>query len=170
MNRKGFAEVAILYVAIAVLGLLFIPNPVSKVAGIGIQPNKITQSTVEKVDLIKNADGTVIGTKTTTSVDDKDIQQHVTFWQWLTSLPILVLILMGVGVVCPPVALFLHNVNQGIVDDINSLKSDSKKIVASVEAGLNTITDPAAKQNFLDAMSKVQDSTTKSLVADLKRL
>lgn len=159
-NQKGFAEVAILYGIIALLAVLFIPNPVSKVLGVGVQPNKTIQT--EKVDLLKNADGTVIGTKTTCS--DQDIPQHTTFWQWLGSLPIVILILMVLGIFCPPLALWLHN-------QWSSITSHTKKIVDGVDAGLATLKDPVVKQTFLDEMTKIQgkNSATEALVSTLQK-
>lgn len=172
-NQRGFAEVAVLYGIIAIMALLFIPNPVGKVLGVGVQPNKIIQKeshTEALVPIDPNCPSCGFKRVSTDTTTDNSVQEHVTFLQWLSSLPIIVLVLMGIGVLCPPVAVWLHKLNQTLVDDFKELKGDSKKIVAGVEMGLMTIDDPAKKQAFLDAMSKMQDSTTKSLVAELKRL
>lgn len=161
-NQRGIAEVlAIAYVLGTLMILLFVPNPISSSLGMGIRPNKTVQSTVEKVDLIKDDKGNVVATRTTTAVNDRDIQQHVTFWEWLRSLPILLLILMFAGIIFPPIAVFLNNAKNAII-------ADTKKIVHSVDAGLTTIEDPIKRQAMLDAMSKVQDTSTKKLVSDLK--
>ena len=83
MNRKGIAEVAILLYVIAGLALLFIPNPVSNAIGIGIRPNKTVQT--DKVTLINDKDGNPIAYRQVMLNDD--IQQRVSFWEWLRSLP-----------------------------------------------------------------------------------
>ena len=166
-KQKGFAEAVVLYFVIGVLALLFVPNPVSKSLGMGIMPNKTVESTVQKVDFIKDKDGNVIATKTTTDTSDKSIQQHVTFWQWLTSLPFLAVLLMGLGVVFPPLAIFLHTLWSKAVAGYKDLTGETKRIVVSIKAGLDTIQDPIVKKTFLDTLSKAQDSSTKDLVKEL---
>lgn len=165
-NHKGIAEVALLAYVILGLTLLFVPNPLSSSLGVGIRPNKTVQ--VEKVELLVDKQGNPIKAQDGTymirrSVMDNDIQQHVGFWEWLRSLPILVILLMGLGVVFPPLSIFLGNIYKG-------LKADTKKIVHSVNAGLDKIDDPIKRQSVLDAMSKVQDTSTKSLVSKMKKL
>ena len=129
--------------------LFFVPNPVSSAVGIGIRPNKV----VEKVELIKDAQGNPVAYKTTSS----DIQQHVGFFEWLRSLPVLVLVLMGAGIIFPPLALFLHNAKV-------TLMADAKKMVVGVDAAMAKIKDDALKQQLYDEMAKVQDTSTKALV------
>ena len=166
LNNKGIAEVVLLYFVIAGLALLFVPNPVSNAVGVGIRPNKTVQSTVEKVDLIKNADGTVIGTKTITSTDDKETQQHVTFFQWLASLPLLAIVLMGLGIACPAVAMFFNNLWGKAVAEYKDLTGETKRIVVSVKLGLATL-DTASADKFKAVLSAQQDSSTKDLVKEL---
>ena len=164
-NNKGLAEVAILTYVIIGLALLFVPNPLSSSLGVGIRPNKTVQ--VEKVELlvdkngnpVKASDGTYMVKR---SVSDQDIQQKVGFFEWLRSLPILVLFLMGAGIIFPPVSLFLNVLYKRTM-------TEAKKIVQSVDAGLNKIDDSAKRESVLDAMSKVQDGSTKNLVSKLKR-
>jgi hypothetical protein len=169
MNNKGFVvtTVGILIAVVVGVFLLFVPNKASESIGLGIRPNKTITSTVEKVDLLKNPDGTVIGTKTTTCASDKDIQQHVTFWEWLSSLPFLAVVFMGLGVVFPVVGVFLHKMWSNAVAAYNDLTGETKRIVVSVKAGLATIQDPLVKQKFLDALSTQQDQSTKDLVKEL---
>lgn len=160
MNKRGFAEVAVLYAIIAVMALLFVPNPVSSVIGVGVRPNKTVHT--EKLVPIKVNGQEVL----TEQVSESDTQQHVGFWEWLRSLPIIVLILMVLGIFFPPIALWLHNARVAII-------ADAKKIVASVDKGLAVIKakDPDLHQATLDAMSKVQgeNSSTEALVTDLQQ-
>lgn len=168
MNQRGFAEVAVLYGIIAIMALLFIPNPVGKVLGVGVQPNKIVQKESHKEEIVPviTIDGQQCGFKkvSTDSLNDDSIQQHITFWQWLGSLPIIVLLLMGAGVIFPGLALSLHRARI-------SIESHAKKIVNSVDAGLATLKDPVVKQTFLDEMTKVQgkNSKTEAIVTDLQQ-
>lgn len=166
-NQKGFAEVAILYYVIAAIVLFFVPNPVSKSIGVGIQPNKSVQIQTQTVEPIKDAQGNPVAYKTITNISDQSIQQHVTFWQWLTSLPFMAVLLMGLGIACPAVATVYHTIWGKAVAEYNDLTGETKRIVVSVKAGLATITDPIAKQNFMNALSTQQDQSTKDLVKEL---
>lgn len=152
-NRKGFTEVVLLLYVIGGLLLFFVPNPVSSSIGIGIKPNKTVQT--EKVDLIKDAQGNPIAIRTVTRNDD--IQQHVTLWEWLRSLPVIVIVLMGFGVVFPPITIVLAKLWSG-------LKTETKNIVVSIDHALDNINDPVVKKSLKDNMSKIQDSSTKKLV------
>lgn len=162
MNRRGFAEVALLLWVLAGVVLFFVPNPVSSSLGIGIRPNKTVQT--EKVDLIKDKEGNPIALRTITS--NQDIQQHVTLWEQVRSLPVLFLILMGLGIISVPSMAWLQN-------ERIKLLTGAKKIVQSVDKGLAVIKakDPALHQAALDAMSKVQgeNSATEALVTDLQQ-
>lgn len=151
-NNKGIAEVALLAYVIAGLVLLFVPNPVSNTLGVGIRPNK-TEHTEKLVPVQINGKEVMFKTVTT----DNDIQQHITFWEWLRSLPLFVLFLMGLGIIFPPISLFLSNLYR-------SLKNETKKIVVGVDKALDKVNDPATKQIIYDEMDKVQDSSTKNLV------
>ena len=157
MNRKGIAEVAILLYVIAGLALLFIPNPVSNAIGIGIRPNKTVQT--DKVTLINDKDGNPIAYRQVTLNDD--IQQRVSFWEWLRSLPGLVILLMLLGIIFPPVALFLGNLYRG-------LKGATKQIVVGVDKALDKVADEQIKKTMLDEMAKVQDTSAKKLVDEIQ--
>lgn len=154
-NIKGFTEVAILIYVIIGLALLFVPNPISNSLGVGVRPNKTIQT--EKVEFIKDAQGNPIATKTVTS--DQDIQQHVTFLEWLRSLPIMVVILMLLGIVFPPLALWLHNL-------WSTLKADTQKIVLSVDKGLAVLKakDPMMHQVVLDEIAATQSQPSSAEV------
>lgn len=155
-NNKGFAEVVLLSYIIAGLILFFVPNPLSNAVGVGIRPNKTVHT--EKVDLIKQ-DGQVIGTRTVTQ--DDDVQQRVGFWEWLMSLPIMVLILMGLGIIFPPVSLVLGKI-------YSSLKKETKRIVVSVDKALDHVHDPVVKETILSKMAETQDTSTKKLVDQIQ--
>ena len=101
-NNKGIAETVLLLYVLGAVVLFFVPNKVSTALGIGNRQNKIVQT--QKVEFIKEH-GQIIGTKTTT--EDRDEQQSITFWEWLTSLPVFVLLLMASGVIFPGVAVVL---------------------------------------------------------------
>jgi hypothetical protein len=68
---------------------------------------------------------------------------------------------MVLGVFFPPVAAFMGYVNK-------NLGFHLKKIVGGVEESLKTTT-PESKQQILDTLSKKYDSSTKLLVAKIKR-
>ena len=101
LNKKGFAEVAVLVYVIVGLVMFFVPNPVSTSLGIGNRQNKIVQT--DKVTLINDKDGVPIAYRQIT--DNRDEQQKISFWEWLRSLPIFVLVLMFLGTIFPPVAM-----------------------------------------------------------------
>ena len=101
-NRGVVAETILVYVIVGMLAL-FVPNPVSSAFGVGIRPNKTIK--VDKTELIYDKEGVPIAYRHISS--DEDIQQKVTFWEWLRSLPMLALILMVLGAIFPPIALVL---------------------------------------------------------------
>lgn len=103
MNNKGIvAETLLIYVLIGTI-LVYVPNPISNVLGIGNRQNKVVQT--DTTTLINDKDGVPIAYRKITK--SADTQQTITFWEWLRSLPIFVLFLMGLGVVFPPVAAIL---------------------------------------------------------------
>lgn len=101
-NKKGVADVILLYV-IAGLILFFVPNPISNAVGVGVRPNKTVET--DTVTLINDKDGVPIAYRRVTQ--NNEIQQKVTFWEWLMSLPIFVLFLMAMGTIFPFVATIL---------------------------------------------------------------
>ena len=70
-NNRGIAEVALLVYVIAGLVLLFVPNPVSNVIGVGVRPNKTIYT--EKETLIYDKDGVPYAMHRV--VSEKDLQQ-----------------------------------------------------------------------------------------------
>lgn len=133
--------------------MFFVPNPVSSSLGVGIRPNKTVYR--EKVELIKNEEGCPIATKTT--ISDDDIQQRVGFWEWLRSLPVFVLLLMGAGVIFPPIALILNGLWQ-------KGKTITKDIVVSVDDAMKKVKDEELLKQMKSAMSSRQDKSTKKTV------
>lgn len=175
-GNKGFTEVAVLVTIIAGMFLLFVPNPVSKVVGVGVKPNTVVQkeSLVEKVDLLKDKDGNIIGTKTVTETGESTADKQPKSWlDSLLALPRLWLLLMILGCFVPGVAGFMHMINRKLASaykaTVKEWQGNTRQIVASVEKGLDTLEDVAAKKKFMDAMSMVQDTKVKDLVKELKK-
>lgn len=157
LNKKGIvAETLLVYIIVAG-ALLFIQNPISSALGVGVRPNKTSH--VEKVQLINDGHGNIVATKTI--VKDDDIQQRITLWEWLKSLPIFVLILMGLGVVFPPLALILGRLWAG-------LKKETKKIVVSIDKALDNVHDTEVKKAILKDLATVQNDSTKKLVDEIQ--
>ena len=172
-NQKGFAEVAVLYRVIAVLCLLFIPNPLSKAAGIGVKQNTVVQKVNHTEDIVPvMVNGEQVGFKKVVQESENVSDQAPKSWfDNLMALPRLWLGLMILGIFCPAVGGFMAMLNgkiktaaQVAYDD---LTGETKTIVVSVKAALETIKDPMAKQTVLDTLSKYQDSSTKDLVKEL---
>ena len=161
MNKKGFVIEGAALVIIAIMALFILPsNPVSNALGVGVRPNKTVQ--VEKVELLVDKQGNPIKAQDGTymihrSVSDTDTQQHVTFLEWLRSLPILMVLLMGSGIVFPGVTLFLHRARQ-------ALMANTKNMVVSIDRAMDNISDPLTKKIIYNEMEKTQDSSTKDLV------
>lgn len=153
MKNKGVVETVILYYVIAFMALLFVPNPVSNAVGIGNRQNKIVQT--DKVTLINDEKGMPIAYRQVTN--QSDLQQHVTFWEWLKSLPVFVLFLMIMGLIFPPVALVLARLWA-------ALKKETRKIVVGVDQAMKEVSDPALKEKMYDKMDGVQNDSTKKLV------
>jgi len=153
-NKRGeLATATLLIYVIGALVLFFVPNKLSTSLGVGNRQNKIVQT--EKVELIKDKEGNPIAYKTTTS--DSDQQQQIGFLEWLTSLPFLVLFLMGLGVVFPPVSLFLGSIYRG-------LKADTKRIVVGVDSAMTRVKDEELRKAMYLEMGNRQDTSTKALV------
>lgn len=123
-NRGVVSETVLIYVIVGILAL-FVPNPISNAVGIGVRPNKTVK--VDKTELIYDKEGVPVAYRHISS--DEDIQQKVTFWEWLTSLPIFVLVLMFMGVIFPPIAMVLAKIRatwksafKNTYDGLRSLK------------------------------------------------
>lgn len=165
LNNKGFVIEGAALLIIGIMALFVLPpNPVSNVLGVGIRPNKTIETRTEKILPMTTAEGKQLfyedgspAFKLVTETSNKDIQQKVTFWEWLRSLPIFVLILMGSGVVFPPVAAFLSMIYRG-------LKKDAKRIVVGVDDALKHVKDDELKKKMLLEMGNRQNESTKNLV------
>ena len=153
-NRGEITTVAVLIGVVIGIFALFVPNQVSTALGIGNRQNKIVQT--EKVELINDKAGIPIAYRTITK--NSDIQQKVTFWEWLMSLPILVLILMGLGVIFPPVAAVLLRLRSvwksAFKNQFNGLKHLPDTTVICRKCG-DIVT--------IDTKEKVFDSITKKM-------
>ena len=159
-NRGIVEETLLVYIVIGVIAL-FVPNPISNAVGIGNRQNKIVQT--DKVTLINDKDGNPIAYRQVTS--DSDIQQTITFWEWLRSLPIFVLFLMGSGVVFPVVAAVLLQIRgawkSAFKNTYNGLKNLTDKTVVCRKCGDNVTID--TKEFVFDNIEKKQDVRDKVL-------
>ena len=176
-NRGIVAETLLVYVLLGVVAF-FVPNPVSSAVGIGIRPNKTVQrdSIVERVEFIKDKDGNPIATKTTTTraASDLDQQQKVSIWEQLRSLPILWLILMGLGGFFPVVAGVMAKINrsvknklESIADNRDVLNEEAKKIVRGLDKAIATIPETLAGEKLageVDRAALAKKITDKFLI------
>ena len=136
-----------------------------------------------------------IGYATSSSIEtnSKSSETQLTFFQKIKNLGFIGIILVILGFLFPPVGavlLFVWNKVTSVLkkklDDSeiahDALSYDAKKIVQSIDEGLGVIDGAIAsaktpeiqvtltqvKKDFLTAMSRKQDATTKLLVATLK--
>lgn len=155
-NQKGFGVVEVLIGVIIVGGLLFIQNPISTTLGMGVKPNKTIQS--KETILIKDDKGVPYAYQTT--ITDKDIQQKVTVWEQLKSLPVLWLILMFAGVFFAPISIFMGWIN-------GRLKAGFKQIVSGIEEAKKVL--PKDSVDLLETnLSKKMDTPAKAEVKKIK--
>ena len=164
-NRGVVAETLLVYVLIGMFAL-FVPNPISTATGIGQRPNKTVYT--EKVELIKDKDGNPIAMKTT--MNNQDIQQKPSFFEWLMSLPILVLVLMFLGVIFPPVSIFLAHLRsvwktafKNTYDGLRSLKDTT---VICRKCGDSVTID--TKEHVFDGVEKKHDHRDKVLLEKVR--
>lgn len=151
-NNRGITEIILLGYIIAGLAFLFVPNPVSKAMGMGVQPNK----TVERVELIKDKEGVPIAYKTTIT----DQQQRATLWQSLLALPRLWLLMMILGIFFTPVSALMAWVNRG-------LKTGIKQVVSGIEEAKKLL--PRESISTLETnLSKKMDTSTKAEIKKIK--
>jgi len=111
-------------------------------------------------------------------INSEDIaeQPKLSLWEKLMNLGIWAIVLIVIGLACPLTAPFLIkgwlNLKKSVAEAKTAkekLEYDTTKIVKSMEQALSKV-DPAQRQIMLDAMSKVQDASTKNLVSQLKQL
>lgn len=191
-NQKGFVVAGALFAYIIIgMVLLFVPNPVSNVAGIGVRPNKtvLKDSYKETVELIKDKDGNIIGQKTIAQSNSSDVdkQQNVTLWQSLVALPRLILILSILGLAGVPGFGWVIKIYRGLKNEYNRHRTETKKMVLAMDQAFATISltlagerlpgeiDRAAlaekiKKNMLTILSTNYDQSTKDLVRELRGL
>ena len=142
-NNKGLAEVAVLYVVIAGLFALFVPNPISASLGVGIRPNKTIEKQYDKerVELLKDKDGNIVAVKTKTEggTSNLDKQQGVSLWEQLRSLPVLFMLLIAFGVLFPVFGARLWAVYKGAKKELFGYRADTKKIVKGLDNAFATV-------------------------------
>ena len=159
-SRGIVAETLLIYVVIGMFAL-FVRNPISTIAGVGVQPNKTVH--VEKVELLRGKDGNPIATKIITQ--DDDVQEKVSFWEWLRSLPTFVLLLMGLGIVFPPVAIFLAKLRStwkaAFKNTFDGLASLRDTTVICRKCGDSVTID--TKEHVFDGIEKKLDKRDKKL-------
>ncbi len=159
-NRGVVAETVLVYVLIGVIAL-FVPNPVSTAVGIGNRPNKTVYT--EKETLIYDKEGVPIAHRNI--VSNEDIQQKPSFFEWLMSLPIFVLVLMFLGVIFPPVAIFLARLRSvwksAFKNTYNGLKDLQDTTVICRKCGDAVTID--TKEKVFDGIEKKQDNRDKIL-------
>jgi len=153
-NSRGVAaETLLIYIVIGVIAL-FVPNPVSTSIGIGNRQNKIVQT--DTTTLINDKDGIPIAYRNIRK--DSDTQQKITFWEWLISLPMFVLILMALGVIFPPVAMVFARLRgvwkTAFKNQFNGLKTLPDTTVICRKCG-DTVT--------IDTKEKVFDNIVKKM-------
>lgn len=159
-NRGVVAETILIYVIVGILAL-FVPNPISNAVGVGVRPNKTVK--VDKTELIYDKEGVPVAYRHISS--DEDIQQKVSFWEWLMSLPIFVLFLMFMGVIFPPVAIVLAKIRatwkSAFKNTYNGLRNLADKTVICRKCGDTVTID--TKEFVFDNIEKKQDNRDKIL-------
>jgi hypothetical protein len=154
-NERGFGVIEVLLGVIIIGGLLFVQNPLSSSLGVGIRPNKTIQKeyTKETVELLKDKDGNVIGTKTIAKgqVTDQDLQQRVSLWEQFRSLPVLWLILSILGAAAVPGFGFMKFLNgrikkrwKQVTAEKDALMTDTRKMVKGLDAAFASLPESLA--------------------------
>ena len=155
MNQKGFGVIEVLVVVIITGFLLHVQNPISSSLGVGIRPNKTIQKeyTKETVELLKDENGNIIGTKTVAKgqVSDQDLQQRVSLWEQIRALPILFLILSILGAASVPGFGFMKWIHGRIKKRLSamtaekeSLMTDTRKMVKGLDAAFASLPESLA--------------------------
>lgn len=203
INQRGFIVEGALVISLLIGAvLLFIPNPVSSSLGVGIRPNKTVQTDATTQTLIPakadgetlyHADGSVaLVSQTVYKRQDLSIQQKVTLWEQIKSLPILWLILSILGAAAVPGFGIFAKINGAIkkkwqeaAEDHQVLSEEAKTIVRGLDTALATIPEVLAgeklpgeidraelakkiKDKILNTLSTNYDKSTKDLVRALR--
>lgn len=192
INNKGFTEVAILISVIFGLVAFFVPNPLSSGLGVGVRPNKtvLKDSYKETVELIKDKEGNLIGQKTIaqSGLSDVDQQQKVSLLEQIRHLPLLLIILIGLGAGSPIglsfIAFFKKKFND-LTEHHRELEDEVKTVIRAVDEAFNTIPMTIAgaplppevdrvalakkvADGMYAALSTKMDKSTKELVRELR--
>lgn len=151
-NEKGLAEIGILVSVIVGMFLLFVPNPVSNVTGIGVRPNKTVEQrqAYEKVEILKDekgnpvlaADGSYMVTKKGIEQNfSDDKQQRVGFLESIMSLPRLVMLGIILAIIFPAsgIGIFMRGVLRNVKNGLGTLRGQTSQIVKGVKRGVESL-------------------------------
>ena len=194
MNRKGVVEVAIvLYIALAFVIGIFAYKPA--VTLLGGSAKKTSQSVIKKEEKLpsvwyideKGNKYIAYAYKSESSNINISETPKQTLWQKILNLGFWGILLIILGCLFPPVGavlMFIWNkIVGGLKKQHEELCAEAKTIVSSVDEGLAVMDTAIAaakdkpeiyalmvdlKKDFLTALSRKQDATTKKLVAQLQ--
>lgn len=151
-SEKGLAEIGILVSVIVGMFLLFVPNPVSNVTGIGVRPNKTVEQrqAYEKVEILKDekgnpvlaADGSYMVTKKGIEQNfSDDKQQRVGFLESIMSLPRLVMLGIILAIIFPAsgIGIFMRGVLRNVKNGLGTLRGQTSQIVKGVKRGVESL-------------------------------
>lgn len=150
-NQRGeLVTIAAVTLAI-ILGLVFIPNDLSKATGLQNKQNKIVQTQTEKIELLRDSDGKPIRgedggyiVKRMTKTSDSDQQQQVSVWERLTALPVLWLFLMILGGFFPVVGAIMAKINGALKRKFKELTAHHKELEGEVKIIVRAIDEAFA--------------------------
>lgn len=186
-NRKGIAVIDDIII-IAVIGAVcyFVAPTVSKsISGIfggadRVHKTSHTKASKEPVVLGVDEKGkNIIGYKTKDEASTEALSEEIqpTLCQKLKSV---FWVIIGIAIFCAVfpasvMAKLKNRLLQDASDKLDALqakhdelKSETVKVVQSVQAARQAVTDPVIKAAMTTAMDKTQNDTTKALVADIK--
>ena len=191
-NEKGEIFTTMAIVAMIILGLVFVPNDLSKAAGIQNKQNKLVQKQTSTIELLKDADGKPIRgedgsyiVKRIEKTSDSDQQQSITLWERIKSLPFVLLLLVIAGAAGIPGFGWVFKLYRDIKKSFKAREKETKKIIRGWDAAVATIPAtlagaklaaevdiPGLSKKISDGMFAVlsasYDQSTKDLVRQLR--
>lgn len=166
-NEKGEIFTVLAIVAMTILGLVFVPNDLSKAAGLQNKQNKIVQKETSTLELLKDSDGKPIRgedgsyiVRRSVKMSDTDQQQEVTLWERIRALPFVLLLLVIAGAFCTPIAGVLAVVNK-------RLTSGVKQMIIGIENAKKAM-HPDNVTTLNTELSKKMDASIKTTVKKIK--
>lgn len=194
MNRRGVVEaVIIVYIAVAFLIGIFVPKVMPSL--FGGQAKKTSQSVIKKeeklpsvwyIDEKGNKYIAYAYKSEQSNINITEVPKQ-TLWQKILNLGFWGILLVVLGCLFPPVGAILmfiwNKIVGGLKQKHEELCAEAKTIVSSIDEGLAVMDMAIAaskdkpeiyalmvqlKKDFLSALSKKQDATTKLLVAQLQ--